>query len=288
MGRRRSDPPGVAGMVLVDKAQGLTSHDVVGRARRGLGIGRVGHSGTLDPMATGLLILGAGWATRLLRFTDAAAKTYEAEVTLGVETDTWDADGRVVSTGRVAVTEDEVRSALAALEGDLEQVPPMHAAIKVGGEKLYEKARRGEVVERAPRAVTVHAIEFAEMRGEAVCFVLTCSAGTYVRSIAHDLGAALGCGAHLSALRRTAIGPHSVVDATSVERLDEGGRALLRPPLDLVAHLPRFVADAEGVARVAAGRRLGEVGPGLAAVVSETGELLAVYEGGRPVVTAPS
>lgn len=288
MGRRSSDPPGVAGLVLVDKPQGLTSHDVVGRARRALGVRRVGHSGTLDPMATGLLVLGVGWATRLMRFTDAAAKTYDAEVTLGVETDTWDAEGEVVATAAVTAGAGDVSDALGAFVGDIEQVPPMYAAIKVGGEKLYDKARRGEEIAREPRAVTVHAVDLTDVGGDRIRFTVTCSAGTYVRSIAHDLGVALGCGAHLSGLRRTAIGPHVVADAVTPDELDSGGRALIRPPLELVAHLSRVEVDADGAARVSSGQRLDAVGDGLVAIVrADGGALVAVYDGGRPVVTAP-
>ncbi|MBX7160891.1 MAG: tRNA pseudouridine(55) synthase TruB, partial [Acidimicrobiia bacterium] len=215
-------------MVLVDKPHGLTSHDVVSRARRALDIRRVGHSGTLDPMATGLLVLGVGWAARLLRFTDTAAKTYEAEVTLGVETDTWDADGDTIRTAAVAVGPDEVDDALAAFVGDISQVPPMYAAIKVGGEKLYDIARRGEEVEREPRPVTVHSIDVTATEADRVRFTISASAGTYVRSIAHDLGTALGCGAHLSGLRRVAIGRHEVGDAVTLPGLAAGGRALVR------------------------------------------------------------
>ncbi|MFN8104757.1 MAG: tRNA pseudouridine(55) synthase TruB [Acidimicrobiia bacterium] len=278
-------------MILVDKPASVTSHDVVGRARRALGIGRVGHSGTLDPMATGLLVLGVGWATRLLRFTDSATKTYDAGVALGVETDTWDADGEVVATVPVVVSPEAVRAALSEFVGDLAQVPPMHAAIKVGGEKLYDKARRGEQVEREPRAVTVHGLDVTGIDGDQVHFTLSCSAGTYVRSIAHDLGAALGCGAHLCALRRTAIGPHRVADALSLDELGEAGRDALRPPLDLVAHLPRFEVDADDAARVMSGRRIEGVGAGtapVAVVACEGVRLLAVYEGGRATVTAPN
>lgn len=288
MGRRRSDPPDVAGMVLVDKPQGLTSHDVVGRARRALGVGRVGHSGTLDPMATGLLVLGVGWATRLMRFTDAAAKTYDAEVTLGVETDTWDADGEVVATAPATVTPESVREVLAAFVGDIEQVPPMYAAIKVGGEKLYDKARRGEEIEREPRAVTVHSIDVTGAESDRVRFTVVCSAGTYVRAIAHDLGVALGCGAHLSGLRRTAIGPHEVAAAAGLEELDSGGRDLIRPPLELVAHLDRVEVGPDDAVRVSRGQRIEGVGGGLVAIVAgDGGALLAVYDDGRPAVTAP-
>lgn len=276
-------------MVLVDKPRGCTSHDVVGRARRALGIRRVGHSGTLDPMATGLLIVAAGWATRLLRFTDSAAKTYEAQAILGVETDTWDAEGAVVARASVAVTGADVEAVLAGLVGDIEQVPPMFAAIKVGGEKLYDKARRGEEVERAPRPVAVHAIEDIAVDGERVGFTVTCSAGTYVRSIAHDLGAALGCGAHLTRLRRTRIGAHRVEDACSLDDLDESGRAALVAPAALVSHLPRLEVDAAAAGLVATGRRLPVAATGLAAVVrADTGELVAVYDAGRPAVTAPA
>lgn len=276
-------------MLLVDKPQGCSSHDVVGRARRALGIRRVGHSGTLDPMATGLLVLAAGWATRLLRFTDSATKTYDAELTLGIETDTWDGEGEVVASAAVTASEARIREALAGLVGEIRQVPPMYAAIKVGGEKLYDKARRGEEVSREARPVTIHAIDDVAVDGPRVRFTVTCSAGTYVRSIAHDVGAALGCGGHLSRLRRTRIGTLGVDDARSLEALDEVGRTALVAPLALVSHLPRVEVDAAAAALVSTGRRVPGAGPGLVALVrSGTGELVAVYDQGRPVVTAPT
>jgi len=292
MGRRSRDDPAVAGLLLLDKPQGLTSHDVVSRVRRALGIGRVGHSGTLDPMATGLMLVGCGWVTRLLRFSDQVPKTYEAEVTLGIETATWDAEGEVVETRAVAATRDDVAAALQSFVGPIDQVPPMYSAVKVGGEKLYEKARRGEDIDRAPRRVEIHAIELHSVDAAVVGFRIDCSAGTYVRSIAHDLGVALGTGAHLSALRRTRIGPHEVGAAITLDRLQSAqageARTMLSPAGEAVAHLPFVEVDDVAAGQVLSGRPMPEIGEGDVAVFSaSSGAVLAVYTAGRPAVVRP-
>ncbi|MDX1511488.1 MAG: tRNA pseudouridine(55) synthase TruB [Nitriliruptorales bacterium] len=209
---------------MVDKPSGLTSHDVVGRVRRAAGQHRVGHTGTLDPMATGVLVLCLGRATRLVRFLQDSPKTYAATAVLGIETDSQDADGEVVATADTPVPEEEVEAALAAMVGDLQQVPPMVSAVRVGGERLHEVARRGETVDRDPREVTIHELEVTGHDPgppQAVSFVVTCSPGTYVRTLAHDAGQALGVGAHLSALRRTRNARWSVDEAVALDVLKD-------------------------------------------------------------------
>ncbi len=211
------------GVAVIDKPAGWTSHDVVARARKALGTRRVGHSGTLDPDATGVLVLGVGRATRLLRFLTVLPKVYEAEMVLGVETDTLDASGSVTARHDMsAVTGSQVRAAAAALTGDIGQVPPMVSALKVGGRRLHELARAGIEVERPPRPVTVSRFEVEPVPGQAGVWraVIECSAGTYVRVLAADLGLALGGGAHVGALRRTAVGGFGLGDAVALESLE--------------------------------------------------------------------
>lgn len=207
-------------MAVVDKPAGWTSHDVVAKTRGVLGTGRVGHSGTLDPDATGVLVLGVGRATRLLRFLTVLPKSYEAEIVLGAETDTGDSSGSVVARWDMAgVTESAVRAAAEALTGEIMQVPPMVSAVKVGGRKLYELARQGVEVERQPRPVTVHRFDVVGAAGSEGVWRATveCSSGTYVRTLASDLGRALGGGARLRALRRTAVGGFGLDEARPVE-----------------------------------------------------------------------
>jgi tRNA pseudouridine55 synthase len=271
------------GVAIVDKPPGWTSHDVVARARRLLGTRKVGHAGTLDPDATGVLVLGVGRATRLLRYVGDLPKCYRGEVVLGVGTSTLDAGGQVVATADMGhVGLDDVRAAAAAMVGRLEQVPPMVSAVQVGGRRLHELARDGIEVERAPRSVTVTRFEVtAALPGEAAFAVeVDCSAGTYVRSLAADLGAALGGPAHLRRLRRTAVGPFTEAEARRLEDLAD--EELLAPRV-AVGHLPAVVVDADVARLVATGRRLDRAGPvrflghGPWAVVADHGDLLAVY-----------
>jgi tRNA pseudouridine55 synthase len=214
----------VDGVLVCDKPAGLTSHDVVARVRRLAGQRRVGHGGTLDPPATGVLVLALGRATRLLPFLPMEPKRYLARIAFGAETDTLDASGTVTATADAAgVDEAAARGALGAFLGPQQQLPPMVSAVKVGGERLYAKARRGESVARAPRPIVVHALELVDFAGgerpEATVEV-TCSGGTYVRSLAADLGRALGTLAHLAALRRTAVGQFTQADAHTLPELE--------------------------------------------------------------------
>lgn len=272
----------IDGFVVIDKAAGCTSHDVVGLARRQLGTRRVGHAGTLDPDATGVLVLGIGLATRLLRFAVETSKIYLAEIALGSTTTTLDASGEV--TGRYemgGVTIEDARRAASGLTGQLQQVPPMVSARKVGGRRLYQLAREGIEVEREPRLVEVTRFELSESgRPGTLRAEVECSAGTYVRSLAADLGAALGGGAHLASLRRIAVGPWQVAGAIAIEELSP---ERVRPPVDLLAHLEQVRVGAELAAGVAVGRVLARSailaeGDGPFAVCDTTGSLLAVYE----------
>jgi tRNA pseudouridine55 synthase len=272
------------GLALIDKPGGITSHDAVDRVRLALGIRKVGHAGTLDPMATGLLLIGVGRATRLLRFLIALPKTYEGTARLGTETTTLDADGDVVRIGPVAVRPDDVRAAMAALVGDSMQPPPAFAAVKVGGRRLYDAARSGETLRAPARPIHVDALELRELRGDDVDFRVTCSAGTYVRVLLAEVGAALGCGAHLTRLRRTRIGPFDVAHATPP---DEPGELL--PVERAIAHLPRLDLDLEEALAAGHGRVLGPAGiEGPYAVFDPGGRLVGVYEDdgprGRPQV----
>ena len=294
------------GLLVVDKPAGRTSHDVVARCRRLLGEKRVGHGGTLDPDATGVLLVAVGRVTRLLRFLSPLPKIYEGELVLGEATDTLDASGQV--TGRwdmSGISEADVGSAAAELTGDLMQVPPMVSAVKVGGRRLHQLARQGVEVERQARPVTVARFEVAPATPGADAspapdagpdtgagpraaslpryrFLVECSSGTYVRSLVDDLGRSLGGGAHLSLLRRTAVGPFTVADAVAVEDVDPGR---LLPPVAALPHLPGVGLSAAAMDDARHGRPLDRVDVGVAgegpwALTDPAGELVGVYEPG--------
>jgi tRNA pseudouridine55 synthase len=280
----------IDGLALVDKEAGWTSHDVVARCRRIFGQRRVGHSGTLDPGATGLLLVGLGRATRLLRFLTALPKSYEGEVVLGVATSTLDDAGEQTGSWDMSGVElDAVRAAAAALVGPILQLPPMVSAVQVGGRRLHELARKGIEVERVARPVVVHRLEVSPGAGPAVFRIsVTCSSGTYVRVLAADLGAALGGGAHLRRLRRTGIGSFSVDEARTLDALaDATGEG--RPPVlsaaDAMRDYARVAIDGDAAAEVAHGRplprdRLALDGDGPWGLLDASGTLLAVYESG--------
>lgn len=213
--------PSLHGYLVIDKPAGWTSFDVVARARRVLGERKIGHAGTLDPAATGVLPLAVGLATKTLEFLNDASKTYLAEVTFGVETDSLDAEGRVTRVADAGgVTADDVAAALARFRGPVAQIPPMHAAIKVGGQKLYDLARRGEVIERAPRPVTFYRLDLLAWQPPTATILVDCSKGTYIRSLARDLGEAAGTGAYLSNLVRLRSGPFDLCQAITMAELD--------------------------------------------------------------------
>ncbi|MFN2489932.1 MAG: tRNA pseudouridine(55) synthase TruB [Actinomycetota bacterium] len=269
------------GVVVVDKPSGMTSHDVVDEVRRRLNTRKVGHAGTLDPDATGVLVLGVGRATRLLSYVSASDKSYRAAAIFGTTTTTQDASGEVVQRRDASgLARADVEAALGSFVGDIEQIPPMVSAVKVGGERLYRKARRGEVVERAARRVTIHGVELVDFRAgqEPVATLeVHCSAGTYVRTLVFDLGETLRCGAHLAALRRLEAGGFSEAEAVA---LGDVGAQRLRPLTDVVRALPQLEADEDAARGVAHGRPLagdGGVAEGRPVAVVRNGALLAVY-----------
>lgn len=209
----------MTGIVIVDKPAGWTSQDVTARLRRVFGTRRIGHGGTLDPMATGVLPVFVGRATRGVEFFEHADKTYEAVLRLGTVTDTQDSTGTVLEKRPAAVTEAEFRDILPKFTGKIAQVPPMYSAIKVDGKKLYELARAGKAVERKPREITIFSLELLEFSGETAKIRVHCSKGTYIRTLCHDIGAALGCGACMETLRRTAAGEYTLADSVELDTL---------------------------------------------------------------------
>lgn len=277
------------GLLLIDKPGGITSHDAVAAVRRALGTKKVGHAGTLDPMATGLLVMGVGRGTRLLRFFGDLPKRYEGSFQLGVETDTLDAEGAVTNeSSTVGMAKATVREAMSAMEGESLQRPPSYSAVKVGGRKLYEAARAGSPVEAPPRRVRVDQFDLVRFSLPDADFVAVCGGGTYVRVLAADVGRSLGVGAHLTRLRRVAIGPFDVRDATPPD-----SPALL--PLErAVGHLPRVDLEPEESIAVSHGRILGPSGlSGPYAVFAPEGRVLGVYRDdgtkARPeVILAPA
>jgi tRNA pseudouridine55 synthase len=275
----------VDGVLVCDKPAQITSHDVVARVRRLATQRRVGHGGTLDPPATGVLVLALGRATRLLPFLPTEPKRYLAEVAFGAETDTLDATGTVTASADAGgVDEAGLRAALAGFLGPQEQVPPMVSAIKVGGERLYAKARRGEEVERAPRPIVIHELELLGFVGgerPQATLAVVCSGGTYVRSLAADLGRAVGTLAHLASLRRTAVGRFTEAEAHTLEELAEPGRleaAVLDPAAAMASTATRALTPAEASA-LATGRTLDLTGRGdPVAAVGPDGRLVAVIQ----------
>ena len=278
-----------SGLLLVDKPQGVTSHDVVARARRLLGTRKVGHAGTLDPMATGLLLLGVDSATRLLTYLVGLDKEYTATIRLGVATDTDDAEGEVVDTRDASgVTDAAISAGIGELTGAIEQVPSTYSAIKVDGRRAYDRARSGEQVELTARPVTIHAFELLASRRDGDLVDLdvrvACSSGTYIRALARDLGAGLDVGGHLTALRRTRVGPFAVADAVQLpdprEHPDAVAPGLLEPA-DVAAQLfPVVHLDADQTRDLAHGKRveLDEPDADLAAALTPDGRLAALIE----------
>lgn len=272
-----------SGLVVVDKPGGLTSHDVVSRVRRLAGTRKVGHAGTLDPMATGVLVLGINRATRLLGHLMLTEKAYDATIRLGVSTSTDDAEGEVLATASMAgLDEATIRTAAAEFVGVLMQVPTAVSAIKVDGKRAYRRVREGEDVTLPPRPVTVHELSVAEVRvtpGSTIDVDVSvrCSSGTYVRAIARDLGACLGVGGHLTALRRTAVGPYGLGVAHTLEQLGEDFVVLPVAAAARAAFASRDLDESQA-ADVRFGRPLDIDLPGLTAVFAPDGEFLALYE----------
>lgn len=213
----------MSGILLIDKPTGFTSHDVVAKLRRRFNTKRVGHAGTLDPMATGLLVLAIGPATRVLRYIDLEPKEYRFTVKFGIETDTQDADGEAVAEKPVPSDLDsQIRATMIHFLGDIQQLPPMYSAVKVDGRPLYKYARKGEDVEREPRDITVYSLELeGGAQGDEATFRCVCSGGTYVRTLAHDMGQRIGCGAHVVSLTRTGVGRFRLEDATTIDTAED-------------------------------------------------------------------
>lgn len=288
MARRK--PANTHGVAVVDKPAGVTSHDVVGMLRRRFGERQVGHAGTLDPDATGVLVVAVGKATRLLRFVEKTRKGYTGEVVLGTSTTTLDSSGEAVASFDMSeVTIEEARAVVAAnLIGHIEQVPPMVSAIRVDGKRLHELAREGIEIERAPRPVTIHRFEVLDWAEPGVLAIeVECSAGTYIRTLADDLGRLLGGGAHLRHLRRTHVGEFTLAEAGLPDECE------LLPVASAVRALAAVVVDDTVASLVANGRVLDRFDrPGPWAVFDGSGELLAVYESfgaeqAKPAVVLP-
>ncbi len=286
--RRRDGSPVRDGLVVVDKSAGWTSHDVVAKLRGVYGQRRIGHAGTLDPDATGVLLVGLGRATRLLRYLQEAGKEYRGRVVFGVATDTLDAAGAVLERQEMHVTRADLDNAARAFVGDIEQVPPMVSALKVGGRRLYEMARAGEEIERAARPVHIGELVVEDLEPGAypeATIRVACSTGTYIRTLAADLGAALGGCAHLGSLRRLRVGGFTLDDARTVEAIEADPDVAVLAPSEAMRDLETVRVDAERARAVAHGATfaapalLGETeGAGPFAVIDAAGTLLAVYE----------
>lgn len=265
------------GVLLVDKPQGLSSHDVVNRVRRKFGTRRVGHAGTLDPLATGLLVVAVGPATRFLQYMPLEPKEYVADISFGIETDSYDADGNVVAEHPVPENLAEAyEEAKRGFLGLIQQVPPMFSAIKKNGKPLYLAARQGIEVEREARNVHIGLMELIAVEGNVYRVRIVCSGGTYIRSLAHDLGRAIGCGAHLTALRRTGVGKFRVEEAAGLE---EAEAAHIKPLREALPPMPLVALDSAQTAHIREGRAIihpvdGE--PRLVALLDADGHVFSV------------
>jgi tRNA pseudouridine55 synthase len=282
----------ISGILNIDKPAGMTSHNVVDRVRQLSGQRRVGHAGTLDPSATGVLVVCLGQATRVVEYLMASDKVYRAQIRLGVSTDTHDAEGEVTARAEVDVGEEEVRRALAFFVGSIQQIPPMYSALKREGVPLYKLARQGITVEREPRPVEIHSIELLKWNSPLVTIQVKCSPGTYIRALARDLGQKLGCGAHLHSLTRLASGHFTLEEAASLDELAEafaeGNWQKFVHPLDqALLDFEPMIVDAQTGKRIRHGQQVeasplpppqaeGEWKKELRRAYSQTGELIAI------------
>lgn len=282
------------GILLIDKPPDWTSHDVIGKLRGLLRLRRIGHAGTLDPMATGLLTVFVGRATRAVAFAEAEKKTYVARLRLGLTTDTQDTTGRVLETSGKRVSREELEAVLPRFRGEISQVPPMYSAIKIDGQRLYKLARQGVEVERPARPVTIHRLTVLGQTEDGFELEITCSKGTYIRTLCHDIGRVLGCGGAMSALRRTQVGTFSVADAHTLETLQATDqRAQFIKPLDtLFAAYPALTVDRRQEQGIRNGQTvpLSEHPPGQVRVYGPNGTFLALGEvvAGSKLVTVKS
>ena len=272
------------GIILIDKPQDWTSHDVVGKLRGILHERRIGHSGTLDPLATGLLVVFVGRATRAVEFAEADSKEYIAGVRLGISTDTQDITGNIQQKSDANITEGSLKSALMQFTGEIEQIPPMYSAIKVGGKKLYELARKGETVERKPRKVTISKLDLIGTENGDFILDVCCSKGTYIRTLCNDIGQSIGCGGCMSSLRRVKAGLFSVENAVSIEQVaaavnDGSVEKLLLPVDSLFAEHPCFNVNASNEKKLRNGNIINcSERNGTYRVYSESGEFLLLGE----------
>lgn len=273
------------GLIIVDKPVGPTSHNVVSLVRKGSGIRKVGHAGTLDPRASGVLVLCLGVATRLSEYLSTTRKTYQAVVRWGSATRTYDAEGPVTRRTGTAPRLQEIEQALPSFTGEIDQVPPPFSAVKVKGRKAYEMARTGEAVALGPRKVTVYRLQIVSYKPPDLTLLVECSAGTYIRSLAHDLGEQLGSGAHLSSLRRLQAGPFTLEDAVPLPKLEVGflsgkWEAYVRPAVDALPEFPAVAVDPDGLELLRFGHRIPAASgaQGMAKAVGPDGELAAILE----------
>ncbi len=247
----------ISGILNIDKPAGMTSHDVVDRVRQLSGQRRAGHAGTLDPSATGVLVVCLGQATRVAEYLMASDKVYQAQICLGMSTDTHDAEGQVTAIAEVDVGEEEVRKALACFVGSIQQVPPMYSALKREGVPLYKLARRGIIVEREPRSIVIHSIELLDWDPPLLTIRVKCSPGTYIRALARDLGQELGCGAHLQSLARLASGRFTLEKAVSLDELAQGDwREFVHPLDEALLDFEPIVVDAQAEKRIRHGQQV--------------------------------
>lgn len=273
------------GILVVDKPVGPTSHQVVNIVRRGTGIRKVGHAGTLDPRASGVLVLCLGAATRLSEYLSTTSKRYHAVIRFGASTQTYDAEGDVVMETGSTPSRKEIENILSDFEGEISQVPPPYSAIKVQGKRAYELAREGKPPELEPREVTIHDLKFVSYKSPDLSIEIECSAGTYIRSIAHDLGERLSTGAHLAALKRLKAGPFTIDDAVPLPKLEVGfmvdkWEKYVSPAADALPDFPVVKVDAENLKHIRHGHRIpAESGSsGMARAISYDGELVAILE----------
>jgi len=290
------------GILLVDKPAGLTSHDVVSRLRRATGMRRIGHTGTLDPAATGLLILCLGPATRLSEFLTGLEKTYEGTLRLGLTTNSYDLDGEVLSEQPVpSISEDDIRRVFEKFTGDIMQAPPPVSAVKIEGERSYKRARRGEDVKPEPRPVSVLRFDLLSWESPDVEFLVECTRGTYARSLCHDAGQMLGCGGVLARLRRTAVGKHRIEDAATLEQLDSRESVQERLiPIGESLDMPTVIVNKGARQLIATGGHITSpdlrtpcpLTSGWVQIKDEQGDLLALGEvqgvGNKPGSAAPA
>lgn len=273
------------GLILVDKPVGPTSHRVVHRVRQGTGIRKVGHAGTLDPRASGLLVLCLGAATRLSEYLSSSSKCYEAVIRFGATTRTYDGDGEVVRRSMEIPMRGQVDAELKSFTGEIQQIPPPFSAVKVAGQRAYDLARSGKAVDLGPRSVTIYALRVRDYQPPDLALEIECSAGTYIRSLAHDLGEHLGCGAYLGALRRTKAGPFSLDQAVTFDRLENAfldgtWMSFVRPATEAVPEFAQLQFDAERVDRIRLGHSVAAApgSRGLACALDPQGELVAILE----------